>query len=76
MYIYSFLVMLAACVSAGPSLWFKLKYLNNFWMDSQDFFYSHGAWKMNPQDFGDSLTFRLVPLSDQNVHVSNTLVYD
>ncbi len=35
----------------------------------------HGAQRMNPDDFGDPLTFPLAPPSGQKLNLSNTLVY-
>ncbi len=36
----------------------------------------HRAQKVNPNDFGDPLTFHLAPSSGQNFSLSNTLVCD
>lgn len=33
----------------------------------------HDAQRMNPNDFGDPLIFRLAPLAGQNVHLSSEI---
>ncbi len=49
----------------GPPLWSTLKYVNNYLKICADI---HGAQRMNPDDFGDPLTFLLVRQAGQIVH--------
>lgn len=50
-------------------LWFRQKYLNNYWMYCHKiwYIYIYGAHMINPTDFGDLLTSPLVPPWSSNV---------
>lgn len=47
---------------------------NNYWRESKFKFgiNIHGPQRINPNDFGDSLTFQLVPLTGQIFHLCDT----
>lgn len=53
-----------------------MKHWGSRWHDFQEIlhWYSHGPQRMNPNDFGDSLTFPLAPQPGQNVYTHRTFV--
>lgn len=48
--------------SVGPALWSWLIHLISFWMD-----YHEGTLRLNPNDFGDPLTFLFVSPRDSHL---------